>query len=222
MKKGIILAFVLVAQIAAAQVTRNLGEFNAVKVFDKLNVKLISSDENKLIITGNRENEVEVVNNNGELKLRMPFPKLLSGDDIKIKLYFKNIDSIDASEGSYVSSDRVFKQTSIDLNTKEGSEINVDLNVEKANVRAVSGGIIELSGTATNQNCIIASGGVYNGKDLHTSQTQITVSAGGQAEVYATLLADAKVKAGGSIFIYGNPKQINQKTILGGTIKEIK
>jgi hypothetical protein len=31
----------------------------------------------------------EVVNNNGELKLRMPFPKLLSGEDISIKLYFK-------------------------------------------------------------------------------------------------------------------------------------
>jgi len=222
MKKAIILAFVLVAQIAAAQVTRNLGEFNAVKVFDKLNVKLISSDENKIIITGNREDEVEIVNNNGELKLRMPFPKLLSGDDITIKLYYKNIDSIDASEGSYVSNDGVFKQTSIDLDAKEGSEINVDLDVEKANVRAVSGGIIELSGKATNQNCIIASGGVYNGKDLHTSQTEITVSAGGQAEVYATLLADAKVKAGGSISIYGKPKQINQKTILGGTIKEIK
>ena len=222
MKKAIVLAFVLVIQIAAAQVTRNLGEFNSVKVFDKLNVKLISSTENKIIISGNRENEVEVVNINGELKLRMPFPKLLSGNDITIQLYFKNIDSIDASEGSYVSSESVFKQTSIDLDTKEGAEIIVDVDVEKANVRAVSGGIIELTGKATNQNCTIASGGVYNGKYLHTSQTQITVSAGGQAEVYATLLADAKVRAGGSISIYGNPKKINQKTILGGTIKQVK
>jgi hypothetical protein len=31
---------------------------------------------------------------------------------------------------------------------------------------------------------------------------------------------DAKVKAGGSIYIYGKPKQINQQTILGGTIIE--
>jgi hypothetical protein len=37
---------------------------------------------------------VEVVNNNGELKLRMPFPKLLSGEDISIKLYFKNIEPL--------------------------------------------------------------------------------------------------------------------------------
>ncbi len=222
MKKVIVLAILLVAQITVAQVTRDLGDFDAVKVFDQLKVNLIQSNENKIIITGNRENEVEVVTKNGELKLRMPFPKLLSGNDITIKLYFKKIESIATNEGSSVSSDETFKQTSIDLDASEGSQIDVDLDVEKANVRAVSGGIIDLSGKATNQNCTIATGGIYNGKELHSSQTEITVSAGGQAEIFATLLADAKVKAGGSISIYGNPKQINQKTILGGTIKEIK
>jgi hypothetical protein len=41
--------------------------------------------------------EVEVVNNNGELKLRMPF---LNYYQVKIfPLYFKNIESIAASEG---------------------------------------------------------------------------------------------------------------------------
>jgi hypothetical protein len=59
---------------------------------------------------------------NGELKLRMPFPKLLSGEDISIKLYFKNIESIAASEGSYVSSEANFKQTIMDLNAREGAE----------------------------------------------------------------------------------------------------
>jgi len=220
MKNVLVIAIVLLAQVTFAQVTRDLGDFDSVKVFDKLSVKLIPSTENKIIITGNRENEVEVLNKNGELKLRMPFPKLLSGDDIVIKLYFKKIETIEANEGSYVSSDKTFKQTSIDLDASEGAEINVDIDVEKANVRAVTGGIIELSGNATNQNVIIASGGVFKGKELHTSQTSITVSAGGQAEVYATLLVDAKVKAGGSIDIYGKPKQINQKTILGGTIRE--
>ncbi len=220
MKNLLIIAVILLYQITFAQVTRDLGDFDSVKVFDKLNVKLIPSTENKIIINGNRENEVEAVNKNGELKLRMPFPKLLSGDDIKIQLFFKKIATIDANEGSYVSSDKAFDQTSIDLDCSEGAQISVDLEVQKANVRAVTGGIIVLSGNATNQNCIIASGGIYEGKELHTSQTSITVSAGGQAEVFATLLVDAKVKAGGTIEIYGKPKQINQKTILGGTIIE--
>jgi hypothetical protein len=45
-------------------------------------------------------------------------------------LYFKNIESIAASEGSYVSSEANFKQTIMDLNAREGAEI-IDLDVEK-------------------------------------------------------------------------------------------
>ena len=220
MKKGIALVFILLTQIVAAQVTRDLGDFDEVKVFDKLNLKLIASTENKISITGNRENELEIVAKNSELKLRMPFPQLLAGEDISIELYYKNIESIEASEGSRISSDAPFKQTQININAKSGAEISVDLDVAKASIRAVSGGIIKLSGIAVNQDVTIASGGILNTEELHTSQTSVTVSAGGSADVYATLLVDAKVNAGGSIVIYSKPKHINQKTVIGGTITE--
>jgi hypothetical protein len=220
MKKGIALVFILLTQIVAAQVTRDLGDFEDVKVFDKLSVKLIASTDNKIIISGNRENEVEIVTKNKELKLRMPFPQLLSGNDITIELYYKNIEGIEASEGSHITSDELFKQTQININAKSGADISLVLDVAKANVRAVSGGIIKLSGNSINQDVTVASGGILNAEELHTSQTAVTVSAGGSADVYATLLVDAKVNAGGSIIIHGKPKHINQKTVIGGTITE--
>jgi hypothetical protein len=220
MKKLVIIAFVLLSQLTNAQVTRNLGDFDEVRVFDKINLKLIPASENKTIITGNRANEVEVVNKNGILKIRMPFPQLLSGDDIIVKLYFKKIESISASEGSYVSSETDFKQTILNLNAKSGAEINIDINVDKVNVKANAGGIIELSGKALNQDVVITSGGILKAKDLHTSQTSISVSAGGTADIYATALVDVKVKAGGSVYIYGKPKQINKEVFIGGTIIE--
>ena len=220
MKKLVIIAFVLLSQLTNAQVSRNLGDFDEVRVFDKINVKLISSSENKVVITGDRADEVEMVNKNGDLKIRMPFPKLLAGNNIVVKLYFKNIESISASEGSYISSEAEFKQTILNLNSISGAEINIDVNVDKVNVKANAGGIIELSGKALNQDVVITSGGILKAKDLHTTQTSISVSAGGKAEIQATTLVDAKVKAGGSIFIYGKPKQINKEVFIGGTITE--
>ena len=220
MKKVFILAIAFAMQTAGAQVSKNLGDFNTVKVYDKLNVKLIASSENKVIITGSREQEVEVVNNNGELKLRMPFPKLLSGNDITIKLYYKDIDGVDANEGAYVSSDETFDSTIMDVSAKEGAEIHLNLDVNKVNVKAVTGGIIVLEGKATNQDIVVMTGGVVENKELITDQSTVNISAGGNAEVNATVLVDAKVKAGGSVFVYGKPKQINKKTILGGTIEE--
>jgi hypothetical protein len=220
MKKVMLILLACVVQTTFAQVTRDLGEFSAIKIYDRLTVSLILSSENKIIITGNREGEVEVVNNNGELKLRMPFPKLLSGEDISVKLYFKNIESIAVSEGSQVSSEAKFKQTIMDLNAREGAEIKIDLDVEKVNVKAVTGGIVELSGQASNQDVTLMTGGILKSKELETSQTTISVSAGGNAEIHATTLVDAKVRAGGSIYIYGSPKQINRETLFGGTITE--
>jgi hypothetical protein len=220
MRKIFLVAIAIVSQATFAQVTKTLGDFSTLKVYDKLTVKLIAANENKVIISGNREKEVEVVNNNGELKLRMPFPKLLSGDDISIKLYYKNINDISANEGSSISGETVFKQTIFNLNAKEGAKINIKVDAQKVNVKAVTGGIIELSGAAINQDVVIMSGGVLKSKTLQTSQTTVNVSAGGNAEINASTLVDAKVKAGGTISIYGKPKQINQQTILGGKIEE--
>ena len=220
MKKVLIIAFVFLSQITTAQVTRNLGDFDEVKVFDKINVKLIAASENKIVVTGTRADEPETVNKNGELKIRMPFPKLLSGEDITVKLYFKNLESIAVSEGSYVSSEEDFKQTSLDLNANSGGEIKLTIDVDKVSVKANSGGIVSLSGTAENQEVVITSGGILNAKDLTTSQTTISVAAGGKSEIHASILVDAKVRAGGSIFIYGKPKQINKEVFIGGTMVE--
>ena len=69
---------------------------------------------------------------------------------------------------------------------------------------------------------LVNSGGVYEAEKLTTNQTVITSNAGGEADVYATDLVDAKVRAGGDITIYGKPKQINQKIVAGGSIEEAK
>lgn len=222
MKKLFFIAAIALAHISTGQVTKNLGDFDSVRVFDRLNVELIPSSENKVEITGNRSDEVETVNKNGDLRIRMSLQKLLKGEEIKIKLYFKNIQSIDASEGSVITCDNAFKQTAIDVTAKEGAQITVPLDVEKVKVKSVTGARINLSGNAKIQDASLGTGGVLEAKDLETSQTTVTITTGGEASISATDLVDAKVRAGGDILIYGSPKQINQKTVLGGSIKEVK
>ena len=222
MKKLIIGAAILVAQLSFGQVTKELGDFDSVKVFDKLHVKLVQSSDNKIVIKGARESEVEVVNKQGLLKLRMPFPKLLSGDDLDITVYYKNIELIDVNEGAVVTSKEIIKATFFKVSAQEGGKINVDVDVEKLDVSSVSGGEITLSGKASNQDAKLGAGGYLLASKLNTAQTKVSVSAGGKADVNASTLVDAKVSAGGSIYIYGKPKQINQKTVLGGKIEEVK
>ena len=220
MKKIFLVAIVMISQLNFSQTTIKLEDFDELKVFDQLNVTLIQSDENKVVVTGKNESSFEAVNKNGVLKLRMTLTKILSGDATKVTLYFKNLKSIDVNEGSIVSSKHVFKQTTMELSSQEAAKIDLDLDVENATIKIYSGGIVSVRGKAVTQKTIINSGGNFHAKDLITSQTLVSVSAGGSADVHATTLVNAKVNAGGSISIYGKPKEIKQETFAGGTITE--
>ena len=220
--KKITFAFLLVTSVAFSQVERSLGDFTKVTSFDKIDVLLIQSNENKIIISGNEAESVETVNKNGELKIRMPFSQTMGGEDISVTLYYKNINALEANEGSRISSSETFKATIFDLIAKEGAEVKVNFEVDKLNVKGTSGAIITVTGTAKNQDLLINSGSIYNAKSLETAQTTITVNAGGEADIKASDLVDAKVRAGGNITIYGKPRQINQKVVAGGSIGEAK
>jgi len=220
MKKLILLVFVMISQLNYGQTTINLENFDELKVFDQLNVTLVSSDENKVVVSGNNEKDFEAVNKNGVLKIRMRLTKMLSGDGTKVTLYFKNIKSIDANEGSIVSSKHIFKQTTMNLSTQEGAKIDIELDVDNVTAKLYSGGIIKLYGKAVTQKTSINSGGIFYAKDLATSQTTVSISAGGSAEVNASTLVEAKVNAGGNVSIYGKPKEVKRETFAGGTITE--
>lgn len=221
MKKILIVAFVVMSQLLTAQeVSKNLGDFTSVSVFDQINVTLVKANENRIVVKGSRAEDVEIVTKNNELKVRMKLTKLLQGEDVSATIYYKSINKIEASEGSYVGSSDTFKVNNFDINVKEGANVKLNVDAKTASTKAQSGGIVELTGSAGNHDIIITSGGIVKARSFETKTTNVTINAGGEADVNASQLVDAKTRAGGTIDIYGNPKQVNKKTALGGTIEE--
>lgn len=218
MKNIILVLVVFLTKISFGQITKDVGAFTKVTAFDKIEVVLLQSDQNKIIISGNEADEVELVNKNGELKIRMPFSKTMTGEAISVQVFFVKLDAVEANEGSVITSKHIFKATNFDIIAKEGAQIKLLLEVDRVSSKVSSGAIVNLEGTAKNQEAIINAGGELEAKELVTFQTTVTINAGGNAEVYAIDFVDAKTRAGGSILVYGNPKQLNQKTIAGGSI----
>lgn len=220
--KKIVFSLLLISSVAFSQTEKEVGNFNKVTSFDKIDVVLVPSSENKVLLNGSGSNEVELVNKNGELKIRLPLTRLLSGDNISATVYYKKLDAVEANEGSRISSEATFNSTAFDIIAKEGSEIKIKIATERVTVKVSNGSKVQLEGKATNQDVLINSGGIYEAEKLITNQTIITANAGGEATIYATDFVDAKVRAGGDITIYGKPKQINQKIVAGGRIEEAK
>lgn len=218
MRKVILSTIFLVSAFASAQVNKTLGDFDKVTAFDKISVQLIPSTENKIEITGNRSQEVEIVTVKDELKIRMPFGKLLKGEDIVAKVYFKKIEALEANEGSYISCDSVLKAINFNMIAKEGGQIKAQIEATRIAAKASSGSILKISGTAQNLEFVVSSGGKIEADKCQTTQATASINAGGSIDVRASDFVDAKIRAGGTIVIYGNPKQVNQKTMLGGEV----
>ena len=220
--KKLVFSLLLISTAAFSQIEKEVGDFYKVTAFDQIDVLLIASDENKVILNGNGAEDVELINKNGELKIRMPLIKLLSGDNISATVYFKELTAVEANEKSRIASEATFEATGFDIVAKEGSEIKIKLLVDRLTAKITNGSKVNVEGNATTQDILINSGGVYEAEKLLTNQTYITANAGGEAAIYATDIVDAKVRAGGVITIYGKPKQINQNIVAGGRIEEAK
>ena len=218
--KNLYFILLIISTAAFSQIEKEVGDFYKVTAFDQIDVLLIASDENKVILNGNGVEDVELINKNGELKIRMPLIKLLSGDNISATVYFKELTAVEANEKSRIASEATFEATGFDIVAKEGSEIKIKLLVDRLTAKITNGSKVNVEGNATTQDILINSGGVYEAEKLLTNQTYIT--AGGEAAIYATDIVDAKVRAGGVITIYGKPKQINQNIVAGGRIEEAK
>ena len=203
-------------------IVNTIGEFTELKAFDLINIEMIHSDDNRVEISGKNAKDVVVVNKNGKLKIRMNLDEIFDGNDTFIKLYYTSVDVIDTNEGAYVYSDDPIEQYEIELKTQEGGKIKLPIMVKRAELRAVTGGILELSGTVNNQDIRVNTGGIVKAEDLKSVTTRVAVRAGGEVYANASELIDIKIRAGGDVFIYGDPNTVNEDTALGGRIKRMQ
>ncbi|EAR00820.1 head GIN domain-containing protein [Maribacter sp. HTCC2170] len=220
MKKILFLLVAISSLTVSAQrmIDKEVGDFNKIKVFDLIEVNLIKSDENRITIKGDNVFDIKVVNDNGTLKLRMQLDKRFRGEDTFIEVFYKHLDVIDGNEGAKIVCNELIKQDHLEIRSQEGAQIKAGLDVVDLEVRAVTGGIVEASGLAENQWVVLNTGGVFEGRELKTSNTDIKITAAGEAEVFASEKVDINVKAGGDVYVYGNPKDVNKKTLAGGRV----
>ena len=199
-------------------VSKSIGDFSELKVYDLINVELVESNENKIEITGEETSNVLIVQKNDVLKIKMVLNKPFNGKRTFVKLFYKKIDIIDVNEGAKVVSKSLFKQYELELKSQEGGEISVITDTKLLSIKTVTGGIINASGTTNSQNITIRTGGVYEGSSLQALNSEIKIKAGGVADVKSSQLIEVRIVAGGDLIIHGKPKNIKQTKIVGGRI----
>ena len=219
MKKLYFILLLFCAQIfAQTPITKTLGEFSELKVYDLINVDLIKSDQNKIVISGGHTQDVRVVQKNNTLKIRMRLDKMFNGEDTNVKLYYTSVDKVDANEGAIITAKDPIKQYELELKTQEGGQISAQVNTKLLIVKSVTGGVVKTVGNTEKQQLNIRTGGQYNGSKTEAQHTSLFIKAGGVAKVNTVKVLDVKIFSGGDVLIYGTPKQLKQNKLFGGRI----
>ena len=192
----------------------------AVKVSAGIEIKLITDAEQNKIEADNLV--LEAINykvKNYELNISLPLGKIIEGDlPLILKVYTKDIDQLNAIQGSIVEIQNTVESSSFSIRATEGSVVSGNFNTENLELKALSGAIIDISGKSESLDILVNTGGKYNGKNLKTKNTIVKVTYGGNAEVFATEKCEANIVVGGNIDIYGNPKYMHEKKSFGGNI----
>ncbi len=225
MKKLIVLlVLTLVSFHVGAQKknTKELEAFTGVKAYDRIIVTLVKGPENKLEISGDDRDEVKITNKGGVLKIKMEFDNFMDGDEAIATLYYtETLTLIDANENAKIRSDETLKGKRVEIKTQEGGKIEMKVDLDDLYAKSISGGDVRLTGTAKTQEVMVNTGGKVHNEKLDTQETKVVVNAGGRANVKASEKVNAKVRAGGYIYIYGNPRVVDRDKVFGGKIEVV-
>ena len=218
-KLYLLLLLVLCAQaFSQTEISKTLGEFSELKVYDLINVDLIKSTENKIVVSGKNSENLNIIQKNNTLKLKMQLKKKFNGKETKVKLYYTSLDIIDANQGAIVFSKGNIKQYELVLKAQEGAQIKVDVETKLLFVTSVTGAKVSTTGKSNQQDVNIRMGGVYKGGNITVENTDLKIKFGGEADVNTSNVLNIAIFSGGDVNIFGTPKQLKQRKIIGGRI----
>ncbi|MEP2237524.1 MAG: head GIN domain-containing protein [Maribacter sp.] len=205
--------------VAQGNTTIPLEKYTELRVYDRISVTLVKGEENKIEIATADKKELSITENDGRLRLKMCSGESVLNTILNLKLYYTEaLSVIDANKNSRIISTGLVIGTDLEIEAQDASTITLNIAYNNVSSKSVSGSEIKLSGTSSDQEVMINTGGKLLNKGLKTKNSTVIVLSGGSAEVYASESVIAKVKAGGTINIYGNPKSVDKDDTFGGKI----
>lgn len=205
--------------------TRNVSDFNAIKVSAGIDLYLKMGDTEEVTVVADDDIIEKIITEvkDGTLKIYM---KQNNGwnnwnrKSRKVYVRVKELNQLHASSGSDVKSDNTLTGETLDVKTSSGSDVNIDIHYKNFSVDASSGSDARISGKTKNLEAEASSGSDIKAQDLESVNCKVRVSSGSDATVTVTEDLYAKASSGGDVRYYGNPqiKDINESS--GGDVTQ--
>lgn len=219
----------MITAAALAQRTVELSSFTAIDVFGPFDVELIKSDKEYIEIDYrhiDREDVTMEVHHN-VLKLKIKNQHYMKdwdsnsyrkSDYAKVKVYYVDIDVLEAQAGAMITSLRTVKSKLLMIDCTMGAEVTLDILAKKLEVVSNMGGVLELTGQTEHLEVKANMGGVFKGSRLESKVVYVKASMGADVFVNVSEQLDASAGFGATVDYVGGPNVRHTSKSMGGEV----
>lgn len=219
-----ILALCLMLLIASGiraqdPVERMLDPFHSLHSDDNVIVRLIKSDQEYALIEAQGIDADDVITEveNGILRIYVS-GNLFARKKVIIDLGYKQLKSVEAINGSDISTTSLMKTDTLYVVLKTGGILYLDADIEYLNSQVIEGSLFSADGYATVHDILVASSATVSAFDLESDIVNVRASTGGTAKIYAEEELNAEASTKGYVMYKGEPSKITQEGRSGSTI----
>ena len=202
--------------------TRNVGDFHSIKSSGSIDVEIsqgdvysvsVEDDENILpaIVT-----EVE----GGVLNVHYKRNTSINQDHAKVYVKAPSLDKIISSGSADIIINDIIKNTrQIEISVSGSGNIKGGVDAPEISASIGGSGNVSVSGRTKNFSGKVSGSGNLDCSDLHSENTQVSVSGSGNAHVFASVSLKAHASGSGDVYYRGNPASPEIHTSGSGSVQ---
>lgn len=194
------------------------ADFSKVDVSTKIKARLVASSENKVVVQGDKVDQIVVKEEKGKLSVRFKSTKGIGQEMYPVTIYYRSSPvSLNASGDSEITAEQVIKGSTVRIDASKGAFVRAAVSADTLKASIAAGGQIQVNGDGKLVDVGIKTGGQFNGYEFVADDAEANVTAGGTVYIYATENIKARVGMGGKVYCKGGAK-MDGRTTMGGTI----
>lgn len=225
-KLGLLLLFL--STISSAQI-KQLEPFTSIDVFGGFQIELIPSNKEAIEMEAyNIDKEdlhVEVHRGTLELKVKNRHyltdwnsEKFRKAPRIKTKIYFKELQSIEASAGAIVRCGETLRNKKMEFVCSMGAEVTLNAVAEIMYIKTSMGGVAYISGETDFLEAKASMGSELKASRLISKSAMVKASMGSEVEIFASEEIDIDASMGSEVRYSGNPTERHTNKKMGSEI----
>ena len=200
------------------KITLATSAYEGIRVTSGLDVMLIASNVNKLIVEGENSDFVVISLKNKILKIALSNKRGMFTKKTKIELYHsRDLKTISVNKSSRVASSQTISQTNLFLEAKTNSQIDLEVYVKKIKTNLSFGGRVYLEGKANEHVLNFSTSSICEAEQLISKTTKINCKMGAYAYINSKNRVDVKMY-GGVLRVFGAPKTIKTSSKYGAKV----